>query len=360
MQGQLDQRYRFAIQASDRAGNSLNAPVPLAETLISNQTPTVRVWGEVRNMRGEPVRNVPISIGPANGSTDNQGNYSLDVTAGTWDVTVDGRVLHRGVTFNQETHLPLTIVPDDIVRVRGEVRNMLGHRLPNVPFTIGSVLVVSDMTGRFDLWIPKGQADVTLDGRVLHRGMQFTQETHLVLVVKPQSNAVVNGDFEGGISNWQVGGNGLVAPEERPGYGRVLRVATGYQAQPELAEGGGNSTISQAVTVPPGNPHLTFVYQVDTEEAPASSRDQFEVIVAAEGQPANYVYREKAQVGWGIRSIDLTQYANQRVQLIFNVYQSSPERPTSVVLGEVIIGESPHVTQWEPLFLPLLHRSSNR
>ncbi|HEX8681554.1 MAG TPA: hypothetical protein VF707_04520 [Ardenticatenaceae bacterium] len=365
VEGRLGQRYRFGIQATDRAGNSLNAAIPLIETLISNETPSVRVWGEVRNTRGEPIRNVPISIGPANGSTDDQGNYSLDVTAGTWDVTVDGRVLHRGMTFNQETHLPLTIVPDDIVRVRGEVRNMLSQPLPNVPFTIGSVRVVSDLTGRFDLWIPKGQADVTLDGRVLHRGMQFNQETYLSLLVPPSSASPVrNGGFDTNLDGWTVGGNGAAGAEDRPNYGRALRLGTEFVAQPgvegEDGSSGGNTTVSQVVTLPRGNPSLTFAYKIDTAEtAPRATSDRLEVIVyyTEGGQTkARYLYNEQRAVPWIYYFHNLSEWAGQQVTIVFNLYQSSPNRPTSAWIDEVMIGESAPVTQWKPLFLPLLHR----
>lgn len=366
VQGELEHRYRFAVQATDRAGNSLDAAVVLAETLVSNTVPSVRVWGEVRDVNGQPARNVPLSIGLVNGSTDDQGNFSLDVPIGAWDVTVNGQVIHRGYTFNQETHLSLTLAPPDMVRVWGQVRDMTSRPLPYLPFSIGSVRGVTDPTGHYNLWVKKGQYDVAVDSRVFYQGYGFSEETHLSLVVPPASTANVpvrNGGFDAGTDGWSVGGNAMVGTVDRPNYGRVLHLGTRFEAQPgvegEDGSSGANSTISQEVTLPQGNPNLTFAYRVQTEETTQrATGDKLEVIIYYNdnGQvKARYLYTEQRSLPWLYYFYNLSEWAGQRVTIVFNLYQSSPNRPTTAWIDEVTIGESAPVTQWRPIYLPMIH-----
>ena len=88
---------------------------------------------------------------------------------------------------------------------------------------------------------------------------------------------------------------------------------------------GGNSTVSQRVSVPTGRPYLAFAYRVVSDE-PSSGNDSFEVIAVQEGQAANYMLVQRYSSNWQYRSFNMSQYAGREITLIFNVYETSPNR----------------------------------
>ncbi|MDQ4078552.1 MAG: hypothetical protein M3220_20215 [Chloroflexota bacterium] len=294
--GEMGHRYRFFVQGLDRAGNLYNTFAPMAETFVGSEQQKVRITGTVLNMRGERAPWASVSIGPAGAFTDAAGNFALSPIMGRWDVAVRNHVLRHG-------------------------QLLLG-------------------------------------------------DTSFTLLLPPERNAVTNGDFENGVAGWRTGGSSSSEVEELSStHDHFLRLASAFVPSPGVpgTEGstGGNATILQTLQVPTGRPHLAFLYKVESEETdggngacsnPAALHDKFEIIIARDGYPADYIYCQEIGGNWRYRFLDLSKYAGQQVTLIFNVYESSPNRRTRVLLDLVNIGESPTLTRPQPHYLPVIGR----
>jgi hypothetical protein len=299
-EGEPGQRYRFAVLAADRAGNNGSQTVVMAETLITDGNQQIQLSGQVRKMSGQPA---------------------------AW------------------------------ARV-----------------TVGERSTLADTTGNFNLSVPMGQWDVAVQGNMQKDGMLFMENHTLSLVLPPTSNAVQNGDFEQesgtAISGWQKGGSSPAAQEEVQ-YSRdnILHLATNFVADPFVpgSEGsnGGNSTLSQVLTVSSDSPYLSLAYKVESEETdggngscgnPEILHDKFEVIII-NGVQADYIHCQEGASGWQQGFFDLSQHAGQKVTLIINLYQSSPNRPTSAQIDLVMIGKSPSLAPLDNhIFLPVVTR----
>jgi hypothetical protein len=295
-EGDVDSRYQFGITATDQAGNNAGSPSVLAETLVSDETTLMTAYGIVRNVRGQLVPSATVNVGPMNTLSTWNGQFSIGVPVGQWDVNVNGQTVIEG-----QNHL---------------------------------------QTNFFDLLLP------------------------------PANNAVTNGWFEqvdggGTITGWSKSGSSPLGVEELAGTrDNVLHLATAFVADPFVpgTEGsnGGNSTISQNLTVPTGNPYLAFRWSVDTEETdgtnnscntPEDLHDKFEIIVIANNQ-AHYLHCQESAQGWYNAFTPLSQFAGQNITLIFNMYESSPNRRTSVKIDQVMIGEAAPVPEIQLQYLP--------
>ncbi len=175
-------------------------------------------------------------------------------------------------------------------------------------------------------------------------------------------NGVRNGDFEAGLNEWQSTGTSPLAVEQQANTGdHALRLATEFvpdQGVPgEEGSAGSNSTLSQRVVVPNGQPYLAFAYRVESGES-QPGHDKFEVILAGDGQAPTYLYTQEIGSDWRYRFIDLQAFAGQEASLIFNVYQSSPQRPTSALLDVVTLSDTAREMPlgFALLYLPLLER----
>ncbi len=294
--GEPKTTYRFAVQATDRAGNRSPALVPLAQTVINDGTQVAQVTGQVLTMLGQPASWAHVSIAQAG--------------------------------------------------------------------------VFADLSGRFAFNVPFGQWDIKVQGQTSRHGIFFTENSVLTLLLPPNSNPVSNGNFEASSSptGWQAGGSSPVGIEQLPfTEENVLRLATSFVADPFVpgnngAGSGGNSTISQRLTVPAGNPHLAFAYQFESTESdggngscanPTIYHDKFEVIIAPDGQAPTYLHCQETASGWRYRFLDLSAFAGQSVTLIFNLYQSSSANPSNVQLDMVTIGQSPSLSVPRRLYLPV-------
>ena len=118
--GHADRHYRFAVMATDQAGNHLTQPVVQAETWTTDQVPQVTVNGTVMDVSGQPVVAVPVTVGSMTASTGSAGQFALQVTAGKWDVQVAGQVVIHGQTFSQDTTLALLRPPADDAVANGD------------------------------------------------------------------------------------------------------------------------------------------------------------------------------------------------------------------------------------------------
>jgi hypothetical protein len=102
--GEHGRTYRFAIQATDNAGNALTALIPLAETQAMD---LVSVSGQVIDIRGQPVPWVVVKIGDVQAQTDAAGRFSMSILAGSWSIEVGGQMVHWGRTFTGSAQLLL-------------------------------------------------------------------------------------------------------------------------------------------------------------------------------------------------------------------------------------------------------------
>jgi hypothetical protein len=274
--GEHGRTYRFAIRATDRAGNSLATLVPLAETQAVD---LVSVSGQVIDLRGQPVPWVVVRIGDVQTQTDTAGRFGLTVLGGAWNIEVGGQIVHRGRTF-------------------------------------------------------AGSAQ-------------------LLLLYSARPNALENGDFEEDLSDWQSTGGSPAVVEQQPGtQDRALRLAASVGDPDQEGSEERTSSVSQLLVVPEGQPYLAFAYKVESQEQ-QSGHDRFEVILAIEGKDPERIYLRELSSNWRYRHLDLSKYAGERATLIFTLYQSSAQRPTSALIDRVIVSGTRPVGL---LYLPLINR----
>ncbi len=229
--------------------------------------------------------------------------------------------------------------------VTGSVINPAGEAGVGVQVSIGTTTATTDASGRFTMTVPIGSWNISVGSQLLMRRRDFGTSETLALLYSPGTNAVTNGDFENAFTGWTKSGSSASQIEAQAGASdHALRLASEFVANEGVTgtEGsdGGNSTVSQRVTVPTGRPYLAIAYKVETTE-PVTGTDKFEVIVVEDGQPANYMLAQKQSSGWQYRSFDMGQYAGKEVNLIFNVYESSPNRRTQALIDVVTLSDVP-------------------
>ena len=246
-------------------------------------------------------------------------------------------------TSEPPTGDPPTGDPPAQAEVSGRVITPDGRAAISVTVAVGPVTAVTDGSGDFQLSVSFGVWDVAVEGRLINWGRSFAGDSLLLLVHAPGGNSVVNGDFESGADGWTVGGSSPSAVEQQPGTtDRALRLATAFVPNPGVpgAEGsdGGNSTWSQPVQIPAGRPFLALAYRVESGES-SDSHDKFEVILAGENRSPDYLVVQSHSSDWQYRFFDLSAYAGQRATLIFNVYETSPQRRTSALIDQVVLSD---------------------
>ena len=166
-----------------------------------------------------------------------------------------------------------------------------------------------------------------------------------------------NGGFETGApcpTSWTCSGSGPVELSADAHSGvRAALLGSVFYADTSIG-GGSNSTISQSATLPgSGVPSLRFAYKLATTEsigAPGADwhtwPDRLEVIIVDPTYTAHYDYVTLEATGWIVATVPLSAYRGQTVTVIFNVYQSSAERPTTVTIDDVEVWVDEH---WFPL-----------
>lgn len=295
-QGTTGVRYRFAVQATDRAGNARTRFTPLTETRVGDSVASVRVSGQVHTLNGQPAPWALVAIGPAGTFADATGHFAFEVPVGRWDVRVQHRRQIVGRLFLATQTFDLVLHPATNPLFNGDFE-------------------VPDQTG-LSGWEPSGSSPV---GREPYPS---TQDHALRLATAFAPSPEVPGD--GGN-----GGNATISQEVTVPTG-VPHLAFFYQVESEETDGG-NGSCSQ-----PGTLH-----------------DKFEVIVVRDGVP-EYLLCQEGSSTWQPAFLDLSAYAGQTVRLIFNLYESSATRRTSALVDRVMLGTSPVLT--EPRFrsyLPL-------
>ena len=249
-----------------------------------------------------------------------------------------------GYKLEAGTSMASTTVAENSA-VTGRVINPAGEAGVGVQVSIGTTTATTDASGRFTMTVPIGSWNISVGSQLLMRRRVFGTSESLALLYSPRTNAVTNGDFENAFNNWTKSGSSSSQIEVQAGASdHALRLASSFVANDGVTgtEGsdGGNSTVSQRVTVPTGRPFLALAYKVDTTE-PDTGTDKFEVIAVEDGQPANYMLVQRQSSGWQYRSFDMGQYAGKEINLIFNVYESSPNRRTTALIDVVTLSDVP-------------------
>lgn len=249
-----------------------------------------------------------------------------------------------GHKLETDTALAETTIAENS-SVTGSVINPAGENAVGVTVTIGETSATTSASGRFTMTVPIGSWNISVNSQVLIRQRAFGTSESLALLYSSGTNVVTNGDFESDFSGWTKSGSSSSQIEAQAGASdHALRLASDFVPNEGVdgTEGsdGGNSTVSQQFTVPTGRPYLAFAYKVETAE-PDTGTDSFEVIVVEEGQPANYFLVQRVSSGWQYRSLDMGQYAGKVITLIFNVYETSPNRRTSALIDVVTLSDVP-------------------
>jgi hypothetical protein len=227
--------------------------------------------------------------------------------------------------------------------ISGQVIDAMGAGAAGATVGVGGVTATTDAGGHFSLQVPAGQYDVQVAGQTVIHGQQVSSNLALSLLKPPSTNAVTNGDFESGQTAWQKGGSSSLAVEMLPGTSdHALHLAADFVANPGVPGEpvGGNSTVTQQIQVPAGQPWLALRYRVNSQETTAG-HDKFEIIVihrVGTQDVPDYLLTQETSAGWGFFTHALSAYAGQTVTLVFNVYQSSATNPTSAYVDQVAVG----------------------
>ncbi len=294
--GEPGHTYYFGTLAYDRAGNRENTWAPKAWTRVVS--PGVgQVSGRVADNRDRPVAGARVVL--------------RDLSGGTW----------QGVSGEDG-----------------------GYTVTGVPLGVDySAQATADGLGA---WSERWEIHPV-----------FTGTSQIDFNLPPADNAVSNGGFEEGLAGWTLSGSTRAVVDSLAHSGTAsLLLGDHFVGQPELG-GGGNSTVSQVITVPVVfSPTLSLVYRRETEEV-EPGLDWFEVLIIDGVERTDLLEREWGpSADWQFRWFDLSSWRGRTVILILNVWQSSGERATRVWVDEVAVGDAPggpDRTIW-PLFLPLL------
>jgi hypothetical protein len=237
--------------------------------------------------------------------------------------------------------------------VSGRVLNPAGQPVPGGEVQITNAwgmptTIQGDGEGEWRIaGLPKGDYGVVAS----HPGYGVWPARHLRLEqivdgfdvrVAPFVNLIQNGDFEAGLEGWGLGGS---TPVQVGGisYDGMRSAALGkdFVGQPELG-GGGNSTLSQSITLPQAEEplHLSLLYRLFSQES-EQGHDWFEILLI-DGVTRHDLLAPRVAwqttADWQLFTYDLSPWRGRTVQLIFNVWQDAPERFTQAYVDEVAVG----------------------
>ena len=360
--GEAGVRYYFAVLAGDRAGNNGTTVKTVEETVVKDDT-TVDTLEELVAKDDTTVETVEEPE-----AKDNTSVKTVEEPVAKDDTTVDR--LEEPVAKDDTTVKTVEepVAKDDtlLARVSGYVQNTRQQPASWAKVSIADATAIANEEGYFALDVPLGEWDVLVEDKKQKRAQLFFDDSDLYLMLEPNNNPVVNGSFENDLSGWEISGSSPLRQEEMPdSQDHALRLASAFVADANVpgADGpgtGGNSTISQRLTVPADNPVLSLAYQVNSTETDGGNgscadrdnilHDRFEIIIAKDGEPANYILCQDTASEWRYDSFDLSDYAGEEIRLILNIYETSANNRSNALIDQVVIGESPLLAQ--PEFTP--------
>ncbi|MDQ7028577.1 MAG: hypothetical protein Q9O62_01735 [Ardenticatenia bacterium] len=322
----------------------LTVPVAWSVRDLGSGVASVEVWVQPEGGTWQMWRRTPLPEGQATFEAPAPGRYAFGVVA-------EDRAGNRNAA---PAGVVQTLATDDPPRLRvsGQVVDVRGRSVPYARVKVGDVSTFARDDGRFVLSVPAGRWDVRVQERLVRRGVVLTAPLTLTLLFSPNPSPVRNGDFEQDLTAWELSGSTPATVERWPGtQDHRLRLAPAFVPDPcgcvpgEDGSVGGNSTVSQRVRLPDGSPVLALWYGVESAET-EPGHDKFEIIVVDQENRAHYLYVQETSSLGGLLSLDLSAFAGQEVRLIFNLYQSSPQRPTTAWVDWVTVGQD------VPVFLP--------
>jgi hypothetical protein len=174
-----------------------------------------------------------------------------------------------------------------------------------------------------------GSSTITVTGT----GTSATHTTTVSLTVTATggSQGVVNGGFEtGNLSGWSTSGAFTPVISTTPHSGS-------YSARlGSTSAVNGDSTLTQTLALPAGNPQLTFWYQPHCPDSLTYDQQQMQVRSTAGATLATVLNVCSNSGAWTQVSFDLTPYAGQTVVLWFNDHDDGyPTDPTYFLLDDV-------------------------
>ncbi len=283
---------------------------------------------------------------------------------------------HAGNRNEKLRLLASTLVNDGspTAQVTGRVRDIKGNPAPWALVSVGQAGVFADETGHFTATVPIGEQDLRVQQQIQRHGQLFYQDSTLSLLSPPNNNPVRNGDFEQpsfvGVTNWDIGGSSTYYIEPQPlSQDHAFRLARIFVPNPSLPGDngpGGNSTLSQKLTVPTGNPFLALLYKVESAETDGGNgscddssiiHDKFEITIEQNTQ-SEQIHCQEVGSEWQHGFFDLSTYAGKEITLTFSLYESSPNRHTSAIIDLIMIGESPELIEPKSTYLPLIPHQS--
>ncbi len=211
----------------------------------------------------------------------------------------------------------------------------------------GSARTISAQGGSYSIALPRatnqnlpGSAEYMIGGAPYNLSETAGRVTSYELIV--------NGDFAAGADGWLSMGSTPPQIGSQCLKGNCLVLGAGFQADPDPEmNGGSNSTAYQDVFIDPvvSQPTLRFQYRVQSAETVAGN-DWFELIIVDQDSPggpkatylipARTLYKTSV---WTPASFDLSAWRGRSVRVVFNVYQSSAEKPTVVTVDMVSLNE---------------------
>ncbi|MGB0387825.1 MAG: hypothetical protein ACPGWR_23650 [Ardenticatenaceae bacterium] len=389
-------RYHFAVLATDQAGNNGTKIERLVNILLDDHLQVARESADVQendndnvevaseNQEAQENNNDNLQSTPESAEEQENKNDNVEVTPESTEVQENENdnleSTPESAEARENDNDNVDVTPESaeaqendnlqIVPVSGYVQNTRQQPAAWAKVAIGEVSAIANEDGYFTLDVPLGEWDVMVQDDLQISAQRFFTDSNLLLQLLPENNPVVNGNFESDLTAWQPSGSNPLAVEEMADSDdHALRLGTAFVADPNVpgADGpatGGNSTISQTVRIPDGNPVLSLLYKVESEETDGGNgscadranilHDRFEIIIDKEGDPANYILCQDTASQWRYDSFDLSAYAGQQINLIINVYETSPNLRTNALIDQIVIGESPQLPQPEPTATPTI------
>ena len=165
-------------------------------------------------------------------------------------------------------------------------------------------------------------------------------ETATFTLTVKRYNAVVNGDFENGLTGWTVSGSPapiVVAPKPSK---KGTTATPAHAAQIGTTTGVGDFTLSQLVTVPTGTTGLSFWYQ------PHCANKTTDTFVAQIRDPGGTPLQTLISActkssTWLKGAYDTSALAGQNVTLWFSIHSAKSSKAAYALLDDVVLGRQP-------------------
>ena len=182
---------------------------------------------------------------------------------------------------------------------------------------------------------PAGTYTISVRGT----GPKDIETATFTLTVK-RYNAVVNGDFENGLTGWTVSGSPapiVVAPKPSK---KGTTATPAHAAQIGTKTGVGDFTLSQLVTVPTGTTGLSFWYQ------PHCANTKTDTFVAQIRDPGGTPLQTLVSActkscTWLKGAYDTSALAGQNVTLWFSVHSAKSSKAAYALVDDVVLGRQP-------------------